>query len=237
MTCSFAPALTSMFSTHIQIAPILHRHSFIMENLLDGTPDTIGALTLPKIYGVAETVPTRDTRVSTAKKRLDALAPQFEQLRLDDLKMNSQSSRYDPFTTTTLKASNKSSDHAGLLTQSQTHISQGANIMADIRVIAESRDDRKKIRRWNRVLRNHYAVSWDECQVRNRLKMVSTGMIDMFNIRANVRTIPKWRRPRYRSQRRHIQSICDHWIDLWRRDPLVSVPPEASCHLWAFYDS
>ena len=136
-----------MFSTHIQIAPILHRDSFIMENLLDGTPDTIGALTSPKVYRVAETVPTRNTRVSTAKKRLDALAPQFEQLRLDDLKMNSQSSRYDPFTTTTLKASNKSSDHASLLTQSQTHISQGANIMADIRVIAESRDDRKKIRR------------------------------------------------------------------------------------------
>ncbi|KAJ5801806.1 uncharacterized protein N7518_003874 [Penicillium psychrosexuale] len=217
-----------MFSTHIQMALMLHRDAFIMENLWnqkstrDGTPDNIGALTSPKVYRVAEMVPTRDTLVSTANKRLDALAAQLETLRLDGLTTKSQSSRNDPFTITP-KASNKSSDHAGLLTQSQTYMPQGANIMADIRAIAEIRDDRKKFRRWKRVFRDHYAVSWDECRVRKGLAMVSTDMIDMFNIRANVRTLSKWRRLKHRPQRRHIQRICDPWID--------------SCRLWALYDS
>lgn len=67
--------------------------------------------------------------------------------------------------------------------------------------------------------------------------MLSTDMIDMFNIRANVRTLSKWRRLKHRPQRRHIQRICDHWIDLWHRNSLVSVPPEVLCRLWALYDS
>lgn len=204
------------------------------------TPDTTGAAphVSRKDRKVAETVPTEDTSTSLVKKRLDTLTAELDKHkhRLDGLEMGSRYSRQDS-STIPPKFSNKRSDHAGLLTQAQSHMTPGANILADLKVITESLADQKKIRRWKGVFKDHYSVSWDECQVLNGLAMVETNMIDIFNIRANVRTLGKWRRPKNRPQRRQIQRICDYWIGLWHHDPYISVPSEASRQLWALYHS
>ncbi|KAJ6159425.1 hypothetical protein N7497_003962 [Penicillium chrysogenum] len=230
----------------------------------DGTAGTINTAPLapPDVYKVDETVPTEpwdrrfawdhtrstthtaslappqfptgNTSMCLVQKRLDALTEQLgnHELRLDDLETETLPSRDDTF-----KVPNKRSNHSGLLTQSQNRVAQGANILADIKVIADSRDDRKKIRQWKGIFRDHYSVPWDECQVQNGLARVEAGMLDIFNIRANVRTLAKWRMPKNRPRCRQIQRICDYWIDLWRHDPLISVPSEASRQLWALYDS
>ncbi|KAF3020734.1 hypothetical protein E8E15_002790 [Penicillium rubens] len=192
------------------------------------------SLAPPNVYAMDETVPTGNTSMCLVQKRLDALTEQLgnHELRLDDLETETLPSRDDTF-----KVPNKRSNHSGLLTQSQNRVAQGANILADIKVIADSRDDRKKIRRWKGIFRDHYSVPWDECQVQNGLARVEAGMLDIFNIRANVRTLAKWRMPKNRPRCRQIQRICDYWIDLWRHDPLISVPSEASRQLWALYDS
>ncbi|KAJ6186770.1 hypothetical protein N7519_008071 [Penicillium mononematosum] len=188
----------------------------------------------PNVYATDERVPTGNTSMSLVQKRLDALTEQLEnhELRLDDLETESLPSRDDTF-----KVPNKRSNHSGLLTQAQNRVAQGANILADIKVIADSRDDRKKIRRWKGIFRDHYSLPWDECQVQYGLARVEAGMLDIFNIRANVRTLAKWRMHKNRPRCRQIQKICDYWIDLWRHDPLISVPSEASRQLWALYNS
>lgn len=204
------------------------------------TPNTIGAAPLAprKDRKIAETVPTEDTSTSLVNKRLDSLTAELDnhKHRLDGLEMSSRFSRQDSLTMPP-KFSNKRSDHAGLLTQAQSHRTPGANILADLKVITESLEDPKKTRRWKGVFKDHYSVSWDECQVLNGLAMVETNMIDIFNIRANVHTFPKWWRPKNRPQRRQIQRICDYWIGLWHHDPYISVPSEACRQLWALYHS
>lgn len=206
----------------------------------DDTTGTFGVppLGLPNAHMVAKQVPTKDAPMSLVNKRLDTLTAQLDnhRHRLDGLETDSRSSRHGSFDMPS-KVSNKRSDHAGILTQAQSHMTPGANILADARVIAEGRDDRSKIRRLKGIFRDHYSVSWDESQVLNELAMVETGMIDIFNIRANLHTFPKWQRPKHRPQRRQIQKICDYWIDLWRHDPLISVPAEASRQLWVLYNS
>ncbi|KAJ5521130.1 hypothetical protein N7463_001583 [Penicillium fimorum] len=134
-------------------------------------------------------------------------------------------------------SSNKRLDHAGLLAQAQEHPTPGANILADIKAIAEkSPEGRKKTRPSSHGVREHYSVSWDKCQTQNSLSTVEAAMIDIFNTRANVRTLPKWSRPRYLAQRRSIENICDYWIGRWHRDPLISVLPDSSRQLWVLYN-
>lgn len=225
---------------------MFHRGAFNMENYWNrrftwfDTPDTLGTAPLAsrKDHKVAETFPTEDTSTSLIKKRLDTLTTELDnhKLRLDGLEMDSRSSRQDSFTIPP-KFSNERSDHAGLLTQAQSHMTPGANILADLKVITENLADPKKTRRWKGVFKDHYSASWDECQVLNGLAMVETSMIDIFNIRANVHTLAKWRRPKNRPQRRQIQRICDYWIGLWHHDPYLFVPSEASRQLWALYQS
>lgn len=167
---------------------------------------------------------------------IDTLIAELDshRLRLDGLEMDSRSSRQHSFTMSP-KFSNKRSDHTGLLTQAQSHTIPGANILADLKVITESLENPKKTRRWKGMFKDHYSVSWDECQMSNGLARVETRMIDILNIRANVHALPKWQRPKNRPQRRQIQRICDYWIGLWHHDPYISVPSEASRQLWALY--
>ena len=149
---------------------------------------------------------------------IDTLIAELDshRLRLDGLEMDSRSSRQHSFTMSP-KFSNKRSDHTGL------------------KVITESLENPKKTRRWKGMFKDHYSVSWDECQMSNGLARVETRMIDILNIRANVHALPKWQRPKNRPQRRQIQRICDYWIGLWHHDPYISVPSEASRQLWALY--
>ncbi|KAJ5511420.1 hypothetical protein N7453_003523 [Penicillium expansum] len=220
------------------MASMWHPDSFKMEH--PWTPKfswndapSIGAAPLPPPR-VPETSPPEDASISLLKKRLDALTAQLDsyKLRLDRLETNSRPPRHDPS-----KVLNKWSDHAGLFIQATSHLTPGANILADVKVIARSGEDRKKIRRWKGVFKDHYSVSWDDCQMLNGLEMVGTGMIDVFNIRANLHILSKWRRPKHRPQRRRIQRTCDYWIGVWHHDPLIHVPSEALHQLWALYDS
>ncbi|CAI7575337.1 unnamed protein product [Penicillium palitans] len=227
-------------------APTLNLDTFNMENYWNrkftwfDAPDTTGAAPLAsrKDRKVAETVLTEDTSPSLVKKRLDTHTAELgnHKRRLDGLEMDSRSSIQDSFTMPP-KFSNKRSDHAGLLTQAQSHMTPGANILADLKLITESFEDSKKTRRWKGMFKDHYSVSWNECQVLNGLARVETGMIDILNIRANVHALSKWQRPKNRPQRRQIQRICDYWIGLWHHDPYISVPSEASRQLWALYHS
>ncbi|OQD93321.1 hypothetical protein PENSOL_c033G08765 [Penicillium solitum] len=222
-----------------------HRDAFNMENYWNrkftwfDAPDTTGTAPLAsrKDHEVAETVPTEDTSKSLVNKRLDTLTAELDnhRLRLDGLEMDSRSSRQDSFTMPP-KVS-KRADHAGLLTQARSQMTPGANILADLKVITENFEDPKKTRRWTGMFKDHYSVSWKECQVLDGLARVETRMIDILNIRANVHALPKWQRPKNRPQRRQIQRICDYWIGLWHHDPYISVPSEASRQLWALYHS
>lgn len=70
------------------------------------------------------------------------------------------------------------------------------NILADLKVITESREGPKKTVFITTIqyhgMNAKYRMGW--------LTMVETSMIDILNIRANVHTLAKWRRPRHHLQ-------------------------------------